>query len=231
MRFYRDFPEALNELRRELREMGVKLHTKSVQNMDISNNPDYEMLEITNYAYVVLKPEIALIPLKDAQWCQEEFGERISGLPSNPGFAYLLRKEYWEQFFSKIKGNSRNPVMDYSYPERMFQQLPSIVSALKKDLYTRRAFLPIFSNKDDWAEDMDVRIPCSLGYWFSYRQDQLNMTYLQRSADFSEHFNNDIWLAARLKDYVAEKLGVKSGSFTHWLGSLHIFSKDVKGVF
>lgn len=231
MRFYKNFPEALNELRRELKEMGVRLHTKSVQNIDISNNPDYEMLEITNYAYSVLDPNVSLIPLKDKEWCNEEFRERTGGVPLNPGTAYLLRRDYWKNFFSKVRGNALTPMMDYSYPERMYQQLPSVIKALKADLLTRRAFLPIFDASHDFAEDLDVRIPCSLGYWFSYRQNQLNITYLQRSADFSEHFNNDIWLAAKLMDYVAFKIDVRPGSFTHWLGSLHIFAKDVQGVF
>lgn len=229
MRFYRNFPEALNELKRELKEMGVKLHTKTVQNIDISNNPDYEMLEITNYTYSVLNPDVNLIPLANPDWCKKEFQERTCGEPLNPGSAYLLRYEYWKQFFSRVP--TRERTFDYAYPERMYEQLPSVIHALENDRFTRRAFLPIFDATRDWAEDMNERIPCSLGYWFSYRQNQLNITYLQRSADLSEHFNNDIWLAANLMYYVAAKLDVKPGSFTHWLGSLHIFSKDVKGCF
>ena len=227
MRFYKNFPEALNELRRELKEMGIRLRTKSVQNIDISENPDYDMFEITNYAYSVLQPDVSLIPLANPEWCKREFEERTGNLPLNPGSAYLLRLDYWKNFFSNIRLGQ----FDYSYPERMYQQLPTVIIALKKDINTRRAFLPIFNATEDWAADLDVRIPCSLGYWFCFRQGQLNMTYLQRSADFSEHFNNDIWLASSLKDYVAKELGVPSGHFIHWLGSLHIFAKDVKGVF
>src|SRR4051812_32351390 len=103
MRFYANFPVALNELKRELKEMGVKLHTKTVQNIDISDNPDYEMLEITNYAYSVLNPDVNLIPLANPEWCKKEFQERVSGEPLIPGSAYLLRFDFWKQFFSKVR--------------------------------------------------------------------------------------------------------------------------------
>lgn len=224
MRFYRSFPEALNEIRREIREMGVMIHTKSVQNKDISMDANFETLEVTDYIYKVINPQYKEIPLKNPEWCQLEFMERIGGRPLNPGEAWKLRKPYWEQFINEAGK------FDYSYPERMIN-LSDVISALKRDNMTRRAYLPIFDAQEDVQDNFECRIPCSLGYWFNYRQGKLNMTYILRSSDFSEHFNNDIYLANRLQCYVAEQVGVESGNFCHWIGSLHVFSKDLQGVF
>lgn len=225
MRYYRNFSEALNELKRELKEMGIRVHSKSVQNLDISDDSKYDSLEIQNYQYTVTEPDYSSIPLTNPRWCEEEFHERTGGRPLNPGNAWRLREQYWEQF---RKWDGR---FDYAYPERMSNILPKVINALAKDPSTRRAFLPIFDRDEDVQDDFKVRIPCSLGYWFYYRQDRLHVTYLQRSADFSEHFNNDVYLADRLKCYIANKLEMKPGTFSHWLGSLHVFMKDVEGVF
>lgn len=225
MRFYKNFAEALNELKRELKEMGCNIHTKSVQNIDITNNPDYDSKEITNYIYTVLEPNCDEIPLNNQEWCNAEFSERVGGKPVNPGRAWKLREKYWKQFITP------DGIFDYAYPQRLWMTLPHAVSLLKKDSMSRRVYIPIFNPDLDDVSNLTTRIPCSLGYWFVYRQNKLSVTYLQRSSDFSEHFNNDIWLANKLKDHVAKEAGLEPGPFIHWLGSLHIFSKDVAGVF
>jgi thymidylate synthase len=225
MRFYQTFPEALNELKRELKEMGIRIHTQSYQNKDIKNDPQMGTLELQNYQYLVTDAQSDQIPIKNLQWATEDFLERVSQKPLNPGEAWKYRRETWEQF---LKPNGR---FDYTYSERMADPIRTTLEALKKDLYTRRAFLPVFDRQMDNQSDFNCRIPCSLGYWFYFRQDKLNITYLQRSADFSEHFNYDIWMANTLNSYIAYQLNVTPGSFSHWVGSLHIFERDVKGVF
>ena len=52
-----------------------------------------------------------------------------------------------------------------------------------------------------------------------------------RSCDFSTHFANDVYLAIKLLEYVAELTGYEVGNFTHTIFSLHIYKKDLKGVF
>lgn len=226
MRFYADFPQAINELKRELKEMGLQVKTKSVQNLDISKNDDYQSLELQNYTYTVLKADWRDIPLKSQEWASADFHERISGKNINPGEAWKIRGDYWRKF---LVGDP--PRFHYTYAQRMMYPLEDVIDLLKKDLSTRRAYLSIFNSDEDAVDELDTRIPCSLGYWFNYRNNQLNVTYLQRSSDFSEHFNYDIYMATRLKDYVAEKIEVQPGTFTHWLGSFHVFAKDVKNVF
>lgn len=224
MRFYETFPIAINEIRRELKEMGIVVKTKSVQNMDVSDNEDYNAFELQNYAYTVTRPDYTSIPLKCPQWAEDEFRERTCGQPLNPGNAWRLRGEYWQQFLNKFGR------FDYAYPERITVNLDRVINALKKDPYTRRAYLPILWASDG-ADDFHKRFPCSVGYHFLYRQGSLSVTYYLRSSDFGEHFNYDIYLAERLKQFVAEKAGLKPGYFCHFIGSSHIFQHEVKGVF
>lgn len=225
MRQFANFPEALNELKRELAEMGIRLRTKSVQNINIEDNPDYDMMEVQNYTYIVTAPRWQDIPVENPDYCNAEFAERVAQKGGNPGKAWEYDRDYWFPFVNK-KGE-----FDYTYADRMQHTLGQVISLLKKDPNTRRAYLSIFDPIEDAPDNLHSRIPCSLGYQFQYREGQLNLTYLQRSADFSKHFNKDIQLADRLKCFVADACGMKPGYFCHWLGSLHIFAKDVKGVF
>lgn len=225
MRFYRNFPEAYNEIRRELKEMGIRVHTKSVQNLDITDNAEFDSFELQNYTYTVTQPRIEEVPLKCPEWAEQEFNDRISGNWINPGEAYKLRSETWTKLLNS------DGQFDYTYPNRMAVSLEPAIQALKKDLYTRRAFVAIFDPRLDGTDDFHTRIPCTLGYWFNYRQGKLNITYLLRSSDFGEHYNYDVYLATRLLHHVAKELEVEPGSFTHWVGSFHVFARDVEGVF
>lgn len=57
-------------------------------------------------------------------------------------------------------------------------------------------------------------------------ETQLNLCYHQRSSDFVQHFGNDVWLAWKMMEYVAEKVGVKPGYLIHTIDSLHVYKKD-----
>jgi len=227
MRFYADFNEALSEVKSELREMGIRVHTQSVQNKNIADDPDYDTMELQDYVYLVRNPDPDKIPadMIDREWCFREFDERTCGLPLNPGEAWKLRRTYWEQFLTP------DGRFDYAYPQRMSKTLERVISLLKKDPVTRRAYLPIFNGVVDRVDDLGIRIPCSLGYHFMFRQGGLNITYYLRSSDFFEHLGNDLWLAASLQKYVANQCNMPVGYFCHHVGSLHCFLKDVKTVF
>lgn len=221
MRIFQNFKEAFNEIKRDLAEMGIEVHTKSVQ--DIQG--DFETLELQNYTYLVTQPKIEDIPAKDPQWCLEEFSERVSIHLLNPGEAWKLREDYWKQFLHPKR-------FSYTYNETMSRSVPSVLDELRRDPASRRAFIPVFdANRDDDNLRGGGRIPCSIGYWLYIRRNELNITYLQRSSDFFTHFANDVTLAVLLQDYVSSALGVESGNFSHWLGSLHILEEHVKDVF
>ena len=112
--------------------------------------------------------------------------------------------------------------------------IPEILSLLREDPDTRKAVIPIFNggqNDDTMYYDGTKRIPCSMYYGFLIRDNakgekQLNMTYHQRSSDFITHFGNDVYLAWKLMNYVADNLKIKPGNLIHTIDSLHVYKKD-----
>lgn len=236
MRFYNDFREVYSEVMRDLAEMGKVVRPKTMQNKNIDGDKDYETKELQNYSYTILHPERVLNDPHekvDVEWCEAEFLERISPLPINPGEAYKLRPEVWNEFLVPNPGWDHLPdrVFDYTYSERMYDQLPKLIEYLKADPDTRRAYLSIWNPYDLMIVDTLVRVPCSLGYLFQIRDGKLTVKYSMRSCDIMTHFANDVYLAAKLQAYVAEQVGVGIGHLVHEIGSLHAYNKDLKGVF
>jgi thymidylate synthase len=222
VRIYKNFHEAFSEVKRDLKEMGIKVHTQSVQ--DIERSDGFETLEVQNYTYTVSEPRITDIEAHDPEWCRKEFFERVMYV-GNPGEAWKYREEYWKQFLHDGK-------FSYTYGETMSRYLGHIISEYQRDHLSRRLFIPVYDAQRDLMNLYHRRrIPCSIGYWIYCRRGKLHLTYLQRSSDFLKHFSNDVWLAHKLQGYLSEYLRLENGTFSHWLGSIHVFEEDVKDVF
>ena len=226
MRIYDDCYQLMSEMMRDVWEMGQTVAPNSYQNKIIKGDEEFLTKEFQNYTYTLtsLKKEKALFfftgdSVKD--WAKREFSERIAGNDfKNPGEAWKTRPEVWTQFLNS------NQEFDYTYNERIRASLDEILRELVLNPDTRQAWMPIF-----WPGDTEYlggkrRIPCSLGYFFSVRDGQLNMTYIQRSADLVTHLGNDIYLAWQMMDYVARYIFVKPGFLTHMIFSLHAYKKD-----
>lgn len=200
-------------------------------------------------------PKWLFVYTNTEEWADAEFKERVSGKQINPGEAWELNKPMWEEFLitkyvaSIIKGEKKaKKVFDYTYSERMNRSvfndwegvgidqqdtyLNHIISLLKYDNDTRKAVLSIFDTLFD-ADSLDghARIPCSMYYQFLIRpngkgEKVCNIIYNQRSADFVAHFGDDVYLAWKLMEYVAKKVGVKPGYLFHQIGSLHSYQRD-----
>lgn len=237
MRIYSSVLEAVKETERELFEMGVDNHSKTVQDQDISENPDYDSKELLGYGYMItgfedrdrifdffFEDPIEGQEIKD--YVIEELSERLSAFPLNPGNSWEYRRSYWEQFLSP---HTRK--FSYTYSERIWYQVPLVIDRLREDPGTRQALITIYDScKDVQNWGGRARIPCSIYYQFLRRKiggtDKLLLIYTMRSCDFYTHFPIDVWLAIRLGQQVAKLLKIELYSFTHFLGSLHAFQKD-----
>lgn len=239
MRIYTNWNECYEEVKRDLAEMGVLVKPKSMQDKVIEGNEDFETMELQNYCYTLLDAKSSDITGVIQPWANAEFEERIEDPYSNdkdykdrpmfinPGEAWKLREDVWKEYMHDGK-------MAYTYNERIWQndQLTKIIGRLKADHDSRQLWLSIWNPEIDTNKLGGVsRVPCSLGYNFQYRDGKLNMHYLMRSCDFNTHFVNDVFLAIKLLEYVAEEAYMEVGNFTHTMFSLHVYKKDVKDVF
>ncbi len=229
MRIFKRYPEALNEIHRDVAEMGIQVHPHTWQDKDVRNDPNFDTLELQNYDYCVLEPKLSELkpiqPWADAEWEERVMG--INGEPVNPGSAWKLREEVWRQFLTPAG------MFGYSYSERFsqHQQVRRVIERAKKDPDSRQLYISVWRPSDVQLLGGISRVPCTLGYTFQLREGQLNMLYQQRSADLCTHIENDIYLAGKLHEYVCAETGYPKGRFTHLIMSLHAFRKDLPNVF
>lgn len=262
MRIYSNSFELMSEMGRELNSYGQLVKPKTYQNKVIEGNENFITKELICQQYCLTSlgdPVWLFVFSHSREWADAEFQERITfepnGEPWNPGEAWKLRRDLWEQFLVKEEisfvGNETHKeyheIFEYTYSERIMKpvyfngtvmpKIMAIIQLLKSDQDTRKAVLNIYGT-DNYNEDEDSdhyegsrRIPCSMYYDFLIRQNGkgekvLHICYHQRSSDFVTHFGNDVYLAWKLMEYVAKEVGVKPGYLYHTIDSLHAYKKD-----
>jgi thymidylate synthase len=225
MRIYQNFNIAMNEIKRDLAEMGINVHPQTMQDKYVADDPNYATKELQNYVYTVTDAVNYLDQLYVTQpWADEEFLERINCTLKNPGDAYKHREGVWNEFLHDGK-------FAYTYGERIGYNLEKVIKEIKLHPDSRQLYLSIWDRDDVNNLGGGSRVPCSLGYLFQVREGRLHLTYFMRSCDLATHMQNDIYLATKLMDFVAGRTGYQPGNFTHFIGSLHIYKKDIEGVF
>lgn len=117
-----------------------------------------------------------------------------------------------------------------------YGDLDDVVRRLVKSPLTRQAYLPVWFPEDTGAPEGE-RVPCSIGYHFMIREERLHVSYTIRACDFMRHFKDDVYMAIRLAQWVADQVSTLSawaegshrvgmGDLTMHIGSFHIFSGD-----
>lgn len=243
MRIYTNAQEMVEEVKRDLAEMGIVVRPATMQDKYVKGNPDYETKELQNYSYCLLNAKSQDIPGVTQPWADAEFEERVTDpwerdwegkrilfqAPEfiNPGEAWKLREEVWSEYMHDGK-------LAYTYNELLWNndQLTKIMNRLKEDPDSRQLWISLWNpEKDPDFLGGVSRVPCSLGYGLQVRDGKLNLHYVMRSCDFVTHFRNDVYLAIKFLEWVAEKTGYPVGDFTHTMFSCHVYNKDIQGVF
>ena len=200
---------------------------------------NFEMIELSDY-FIQMDicetwTELVNQTGADLPWSENHFIERLQGA-SNPGEEY----KNWP-YYSPEKHDSvfrQGDLFSHTYQERFWPpsikgirynmgNYNDIKERLKKDPTTRQAFFSIWHPEDQ--SNNDVRLPCTIGYWFTIKQNKLNITYLIRSCDMARHFRNDVFmtqrLAADMRNHVDPNLEL--GTMSMWIGSAHCFKNDL----
>jgi len=196
--------------------------------------------------------------LPDSPWADDHFEERVCGFPLNPGTQWSK----WRIATGADKSRGPDGRFNHNYMERMWpkyaRKVPAstepqpewleglsphrgilyeygdtqdVVDLIHREPLTRQAFLPIWFPEDTGTVHRD-RAPCTIGYHFIVRNDQLHCVYYLRSCDVTNHWRNDTYLTVRLMIWVLQKLrelnpeywgDVGMGTLTTHITSFHCF--------
>lgn len=232
-----------------LMNQGTMQTAKKWQAID---SPDV-MLEVSDLFLSMRMPdsieELAKQTQADLPWSEDHFQERINGLPLNPGFQYQNWPYYKpevdnEKFRAEGQGLFSHTYMERFWPNTdlygtgampyKYGNFDDLVDRLVNDPGTRQAFFAIWHPSDQ--SNNGVRLPCTIGYHFTLRNGELNVTYLIRSCDALRHYRNDVYMTIRLAQHVLglliqrlEDPTLSLGLMNMWIGSLHCFNSQ-KGL-
>lgn len=99
-----------------------------------------------------------------------------------------------------------------------------IIEILRKKPSTRRAVIPLYSDKDTYTKLSEV--PCTCTLQFLLRNDRLEMLTHMRSNDAYVGLPGDVFAFTMIQELVARSLNVEIGIYKHLVGSLHLYEAD-----
>jgi hypothetical protein len=218
--------------------------------------PQQKTIELQNVVFDMDIPqtmeELQAVVSPNLPFAEAQFQDRVSGAPLNPPpsdklwpWAHHLDDDkaggqyshtYPERYWPKHARPTHVPAL--LYPRRgvryAYGDLQDVLSLLRRSPYTRQAVLPVWFPEDTGAVQRQ-RVPCSIGYHFLLRKGELNVTYWIRSCDFFRHFQDDVYMTARLVQWILEEMdngiqddwtSVLPGKLTMHIDSLHVFEAE-----
>lgn len=124
------------------------------------------------------------------------------GETNNSAYGYILQKKYG------------------------YNQIEQVIELLKKDPTTRRATLNISDPTLNRITTKDMQ--CTIAIDFMIRNGQLEETVIMRSNDIRTGTNYDMIFFVGLGEYIAKRLNIKLGLYTHHAISMHMYLKDLE---
>ena len=228
----------------------------SWQSLNTRGNDNLATYEMSNAVIISPLPyaieRAQYLSSPDLPWADDHFNERIGGLPLNPPPSH----RWWPWHKGNEDKHIDDGVFSHTYPERMWPRtahhkdpycpipledmrgiryrygdLEDVINQLRRDSWTRQAFLPIWFPEDTGAVE-GQRVPCSIGYHFIRNGANLDVNYFLRSCDLTRHFHNDVYFTMRLAQYVSEQVRPEGsvypllGNMTMFISNLHMFRGD-----
>jgi len=111
---------------------------------------------------------------------------------------------------------------EYTYHQRMKDQIPWVIDELRRNPESRRAVVFIRSE-----EDMRTSSPACLQHiQYMIRNGRLHCKLLFRSNDATKAAFMNAFALIMLQKRVADALGVEIGTYTHRANSFHVYERD-----
>lgn len=126
-------------------------------------------------------------------------------------------------------GVTNNSAYGYILQEKHgFNQIEKIIELLTVDPYSRRAVMNINVPNEKVIETKDE--PCTVCLDYQIRNGELHCTCVMRSNDVNFGLRNDLGFFIYLQKYIARRLNIPVGTYTHFAMSIHFYDRDTKFI-
>lgn len=173
----------------------------------------------------ILKSPIRKLPMR---YC---IGELLWYLSGNPELkAIQLYTSAWDRMSDDgetVNSNYGERIQQATdeYSGGIFNQMEMIEKMLIKDPASRQAVIHIKQPRN-LIKYPTKDVNCTVCLQFFIRDERLYMTTYMRSNDLWMGFPNDVFQFTAMQIYLAMRLGVQLGTYTHHAGSLHLYERD-----
>lgn len=137
----------------------------------------------------------------------------------------------FSKFWEKISddGQTSNSAYGFLMQEKFgFDQIETVIKLLKYDPNSRRAVINLNTPHPGVMITKDE--PCTIALQFRIRKGKLDCTAMMRSNDIWFGTPYDVAFFTELQKYIAQRLDVEYGWYTHFATSLHLYDRDMDKV-
>ena len=201
---------------KDLVEKGHTMETKNIRG---------NTKELCNYSFTITDIENSIITLKTGK-CDYVYlaGELLWYWSSRDDLDFIGKfSKMWKKLSDD--GVHSNSAYGYILQEKYgFNQIEKIIELLSWDPYSRRAVLNLNVPNENVIDTKDEI--CTVCLIYQIRENKLHCTCVMRSNDVNYGLRNDLGYFLMLQKYIADRLGVGYGTYTHFSASMHVYEKD-----
>ncbi len=186
-----------------------------------------QTLELFPATFTLTRPRNRCVANRERRWnlplAIGEFCWHVSGSNELQFIEYYAKR--WREFAedgSTIRGSCYgHRVLSQCNDHR--SQWQQIVEVLRADPQSRRAVLNFQERTEDLVTDKDV--PCANTMQVLVRDSRLHAIVSMRSNDAIWGLPYDVFLFTMFQELLASELGLPLGTYTHTVGSLHLYER------
>lgn len=104
-----------------------------------------------------------------------------------------------------------------------------VLELLRTEKDSKRGYLPVFS-ADELAVTDNPDVACLAGLHLLVREGRLHMVCTMRANDLDCGLLSDVFSFTVIQEYVAVRLGLELGMYTHFIGSAHVNDRNAERV-
>ena len=183
--------------------------------------------ELNNVKLVLNNIDNNIVSIRDMSYTYL-FGELLWYFSGNRSLEFISK---FSSFWNRVSDDGVTCNSAYGYLMHHafgFDQIEKVIELLTVDPSSRRAKINLNTPNKNIIDTHDE--PCTMSLHFLIRNNKLHCTGIMRSNDIWFGLPYDIAFFTELQKYIAHRLGIEYGSYTHFVVSLHLYDRNYDDV-
>ena len=190
-----------------------------------TRNPRGHTKELCNYSFIIDDLDTEYVTLATCNTSLTYLAAELLWYWSARNDLEFINK--FSTFWNKVTddGITANSAYGYILQEKHgFNQIEKIIELLTVDPCSRRAVMNINVPNENVINTKDEMCTICLNY--QIRDNKLHSSCTMRSNDISFGTKYDLGFVLSLQKYIAKRLNVEVGTYTHYAFSIHFYDRD-----